>query len=345
MGRIDQPPRRLAEGTVKHVIFDDEHIAAAALTAHDVAPESELTLLNLSENATYALTDAATGMQSVVRVHRNGYHQRHQIESELDWLDALRSDTGVAVPVVIKARDGQRVVTVNVEGAPRHVVRFEMVAGAHPEETDVTDADFHTLGRITAALHQHSHTWRRPPAFDRFAWDWEHSLGSRPRWGRWQVSAGVGDQERRILHAAQDLIRRRLIEYGQGPERYGLVHADLRLANLLVDAGNVTVIDFDDSGFGWFFYDFGAAVSFLEDDPAVPGWQAAWLDGYRTVGSLRAGDEDMMASFVLLRRLLLLAWMGTHSHSLEAQTKLITYADGSCTLADRYLSSAGLSLF
>jgi hypothetical protein len=49
----------------------------------------------------------------------------------------------------------------------------------------------------------------------------------------------------------------------------------------------------------------------------------------------------MLASFVLLRRLLLLAWMGTHSHSKESRTKAITYAVGSCTLAERYLSSNG----
>ena len=47
----------------------------------------------------------------------------------------------------------------------------------------------------------------------------------------------------------------------------------------------------------------------------------------------------MLASFVLLRRLLLLAWMGTHSHSQESRTKAITFAKGSCALADRYLTS------
>jgi Ser/Thr protein kinase RdoA (MazF antagonist) len=216
-----------------------------------------------------------------------------------------------------------------------------MVAGAHPDETALTDADFHTLGRITAALHEHSHNWRRPAGFDRFAWDWEHSLGDDPRWGRWQESVGVGVGEHRILGAAQDLLRRRLRDYGDGPERFGLVHADLRLANLMVADGAITVIDFDDCGFGWFFYDFGTAVSFIEHDPALPEWQESWLRGYRTRRPMAAEDEDMLASFVLLRRLLLLAWMGTHSHSKESRTKAITYAEGSCILAERYLTSSG----
>lgn len=326
------------------MIQDDVDVAARALAEHDVAPNSELRLLNLSENATYAVTDAATGEQSIIRVHRQNYHEPHQIESELDWLAALRADGTVTVPDVIAARDGRRLVTVDGGGADRHVVRFEMVAGVNPEETAVTEKDFRTLGRITATLHEHATAWQRPAGFDRFAWDWKHSLGDDPRWGHWEDAAGVGPDERALLASARDLLQRRLTEYGTAPDRYGLVHADLRLANLMVDAGDITVIDFDDCGFGWLFYDFGTAVSFIEDDPALPEWQAAWLAGYREIRQPTAADEDMLASFVLLRRLLLLAWMGTHGHSLESQTKAITYAEGSCHLAERYLSAGGRSL-
>ena len=48
-----------------------------------------------------------------------------------------------------------------------------------------------------------------------------------------------------------------------------------------------------------------------------------------------------LLAILLLRRLMLLAWMGTHSHSKESRTKAITYAEGSCMLAERYLSSNG----
>jgi hypothetical protein len=41
---------------------------------------------------------------------------------------------------------------------------------------------------------------------------------------------------------------------------------------------------------------------------------------------------------------MLLPWMGTHSHFKESRTKAITYAQDSCTLAERYLSSNGRRL-
>ena len=326
-------------------VSDDADVATAALAEYDLPPASTLRLLNLSENATYEVVDSDTGVRSILRVHRKGYHRPHEIASELDWLAALQSDGDVTVPVVLPARDGRRVVTVDQGGVERYVVHFEMVSGVEPDEKTLAASDFHTLGRITAALHEHSTKWTRPEGFGRFAWDWQHSLGDRPRWGRWQDATGVGEAERQVLEPARDLLRRRLEEYGTGPEVFGLVHADLRLANLLVDGdSSITVIDFDDCGFGWHFYDFGTAVSFFEDDPAVPEWQDAWATGYRTRRPMSAADEAMLPSFVLLRRLLLLAWMGSHSHSKESQAMSITYAKGSCELAERYLGFDGRRL-
>lgn len=324
------------------VISDDVAVAQLALAQYDISPAASLRLLNLSENATYLVEDGGT--QSILRVHRQNYHRPHEIESELDWLEALRADSDITVPEVLPAADGRRLVTVEVDGTQRHIVHFGMVGGAEPDESALTPADFETLGQITAGLHDHAQRWTRPPGFNRFSWDWEHSFGAQPRWGRWQDAEGVGAAEHDVLLRAQALLQERLTAYGTGADRYGLVHADLRSANLLVDPPEITVIDFDDCGFGWYFYDFGTAVSFIEHDPKLPEWQASWVAGYRSRRELPAEDEEMLTSFVFMRRLLLLAWMGSHSHSKEAATKAITYAAGSCALAEGYLSSNGLRL-
>jgi Ser/Thr protein kinase RdoA (MazF antagonist) len=48
-------------------------------------------LINLSENATYRLYDSATGSKWALRVHREGYHSRTAIASELQWQIALKA--------------------------------------------------------------------------------------------------------------------------------------------------------------------------------------------------------------------------------------------------------------
>jgi Ser/Thr protein kinase RdoA (MazF antagonist) len=257
---------------------------------------------------------------------------------------ALGTDAGISAPSVVPTRDDDRVVTVEVDGIARHAVLFTVVPGVEPDGTLHGAETFAALGAITARLHRHSRTWRRPAGFSRFSWDWPNSLGASARWGRWQDGIGVGDAERPVLAPAAELVRARLAEYGTSPDRFGLIHADLRAANLLVDGDRLHVIDFDDSGFSWFLYDFAAAVSFVEHDPRLPEWQAAWLRGYRTVEPLDPADEQMLATFVMMRRLMLVAWMGSHAHSRECQEIGPGYTADSCTLARHYLHSAGQSL-
>lgn len=70
-------------------------------------------------------------------------------------------------------------------------------------------------------------------------------------------------------------VRDALTHYGKDSQRYGLIHADLRLTNLLLLNGETRVIDFDDCGFSWYLHDLAAAISFVGIIPARPrGWKA-----------------------------------------------------------------------
>ena len=112
-------------------------------------------------------------------------------------------------------------------------------------------------------------------------------------------------------------------------------------ANLLADGDQTYVIDFDDCGWSWFLYDFGAAVSFFEHDPRIPELTDAWVRGYRSVRALDAQDEAEIATFVMMRRLLLVAWIGSHSGTDLARSMGAEYTAGSCDLAEAYLSRLG----
>lgn len=318
-------------------------VAQRALERYDVTPDSTVSLLNVSENATFRVDDPMTGEKHILRVHRLDYHTREAIESELAWLDALRTDAGIRTPHVLSTSNGERVVTVAdpTGGEARNVVMFEFLAGHEPLEDRLVE-DFEELGRITARMHQHSRGWAPPGGFTRFAWDYDAAFGGEARWGRWQNGVGVGEAERQILGRLDATLQRRLAAFGTGSDRYGLVHADTRLANLLVDDGpsgrTVSVIDFDDSGFSWFLYDLGTAVSFIEHYPQVPEMIDSWVRGYRQLVDLPKEDEDEIWTFIMFRRLLLVAWIGSHSAVEIAQELGSGYTVGSCELAERYLT-------
>ena len=284
----------------------------------------------------YPRAPAAGGRTAVLRVHRTGYHQPGAVASELAWLQALRRDEGLLTPAVFRAADGRDVVDIEIGPVTRQTVLFEWLPGTEPPEAQLAEK-FGLLGEICARMHRHSRGWARPPSFVRFSWDFDSCVGDSPRWGRWQDGVGVGREELDTLGRAAAVIAGRLRRFGAGPDRFGLIHADMRLANLLVSGPDIQVIDFDDCGFGWFLFDIGASLSFIEHDPRVPGLCEAWLRGYRSVLPLPDEDAAEIPTFVLLRRLQLVAWVGSHRFADAARELGADFTRGACDLAERYL--------
>jgi Ser/Thr protein kinase RdoA (MazF antagonist) len=316
-------------------------LAAASLSLWDVPAGSTARLINLSENATY-LVETPSGHRSVLRLHRDGYHSRHAIECELAWMAALDREAGVETPRPIPGRNGE-VIQENGSSslAPRRMVMFEFLAGREPDPDQDLITPFRQLGAIAARTHLHSMSWARPEPFERLVWDDKMVFGPGANWGDWRDAPGLDSDSEKILEAAETLVRARLGAYGRTRDRYGLIHADMRLANLLIDGGSTRLIDFDDCGFGWFMYDFAAGISFMEDHPQVPSLQSAWLEGYQTVRPLRDADMVEIDSFVMLRRMALLAWIGSHSGTDLARAQAPHFASVSARLARLYLDRRG----
>lgn len=115
----------------------------------------------------------------------------------------------------------------------------------------------------------------------------------------------------------------------------------MRLANLLVHRNETRLIDFDDCGFGWLMYDFAAAISFIEDDPRISDLKSAWLHGYQTVRHLSFEDIDEVGTFVMLRRIALLAWIGSHIDAPEPQSLAPGFAEVTAQLGKMWLENTG----
>jgi Ser/Thr protein kinase RdoA (MazF antagonist) len=317
-------------------------LAHGAIARYRLSPRSTATMINLSENATYRIDDPESGGKTVLRVHRVGYHSREAINSELQWMTALRRDTGLETPEPIPASDGTVIQTLTSPELkdPRHAVMFKFMTGREPPEDELLEP-FERLGEVSARMHEHAKSWQLPPGFTRHTWDYETSLGGRPTWGRWQDGMGMTPARETILGRMSEAIRGRLERYGKARERFGLSHADIRLANLLVEGEHTRVIDFDDCGFSWYLYDLGTALSFIEHRPDVPALVDAWLRGYHKVVTLSADERAEIPTFIMLRRLLLVAWIGSHAETDLAKSLGEPYTEGSCHLAESYLSRFG----
>ena len=318
-------------------------LALAAVQNYHLPPSVTVRLVNLSENATYAV-QSSEGRRWALRIHRGGYHSRAAIASELAWLQDLRATQVVITPAPVPGRDGEIIQVVGHPRmtAPRHVVLSHWEDGTEPGIEADLSRPFEILGEATTRMHRHTRNWLRPTWFTRPVWNFATSLGHTPHWGRWRDGIGVDAEKAALFDRTATLIERRLATYGQGQDRFGLIHCDLRLANLLTHGDAVKVIDFDDCGFSWFMYDAATPVSFYEHERHVPDLIDAWKTGYRTVMDLPPADEAEIPTFIMLRRLLLVAWIGSHSETGLAKSTGLPYTDGTMALCDHYLSTLAL---
>jgi Ser/Thr protein kinase RdoA (MazF antagonist) len=309
------------------------------------SPAASVTLLTVSENATFALRDP-DGRELVLRVHRVGYSSADEIRSELAWMNALRRDGVIETAAALPGADGQYVqVLASRSGQPqRFAVAFQRLPGMEPASCDAVRW-FERLGELTARMHGHAQSWPLPEGFRRKRWDFDAMVGPQGFWGPWRSGIGLDQAGVVILEKVLDVIRLRLDRFGQGADVFGLVHADLRLANLLVDATHLRIIDFDDCGFSWYLYDFATSVSFIEHEPIVPELLQAWIQGYCRRMQLRAEARAEIPTFVVLRRILLTAWLASHREVPLACEIGRSYTAGTVALAEdllrgKFLASA-----
>jgi len=316
-----------------------EVLANNSLSLWFVPEDARARLINVSENATYLVE--GRDWKSVLRVHRENYHSERAIQCELEWSRALKESGEIITPDYYLGVDGNPIQSGIVEGlpAPRFMVMFHFVEGSEPDEQQDLVKPFEELGRIAAKTHLHSIQWQRPQPFERLTWNLDAVFGSNPTWGNWRDGPNVNPEIREILERVETTVKDRLTEFGTGTDRYGLIHADMRLANLLIDENGTCLIDFDDCGFGWFLYDFATGISFMEDHVQVPALKESWLKGYRQIRDLSEAEADQLDTFIMLRRMALLAWIGSHIEAPEPQQLAPDFARVSAELGSTYLEN------
>jgi Ser/Thr protein kinase RdoA (MazF antagonist) len=321
---------------------DHAAYARAALTAYGLPQSARARMISLSENATFLVeTDQPIG---VLRVYRVGYQNDTAIRSELAWIEALREDGIVHTPGIRRTSGGETLQWITVDGVTRACAMFDHVHGSAPTDDDF--ATYALVGRTAAELHHQTDRWQRPDWFTRSTWDVDHILGPDAPWGRWSDGPGLDADAIALLERSADRVRARLADYpARGPVA-GLVHCDLRAANLLKGADDrVWVIDFDDAGFSWYLWDLCSSTTFIEHLPQLADVVEVWLSGYRQVRPLTDQDVEAIPDLVFLRRLHILAWLGSHPESDLAHSLGDSFTRDTVELARRYLDGRFLHAY
>ncbi len=314
-----------------------ERYARAALPAWGLG-DAVLELVKHRENTVYKVT--AGERSYALRVHRPGYQQQSDIESEIAWMQALAGE-GIATPGVVPGRDGACVQAVSpgADQPPRLCSLLEWVEGSLFDELGRVEhgmlheltGRYRRLGALAGRLHNQSERWQPPAGFTRQRWDSEGLLGDEPLWGRFWEHPLIRPDQLSLILQARIVLRALLKQVGQGPDCYGLIHADFLPENILVRDGELFLIDFDDSGYGWHMFEMATSVFPKITEPYFDALVEAYVEGYRSERSFSEEHREIFPAFILLRGLTYLGWLMNRAEGMEHRDRIAAQIiDGLC---------------
>ncbi|RNL52979.1 phosphotransferase enzyme family protein [Arthrobacter oryzae] len=294
-----------------------ERLARLALAEFGLGEDARLEFVTYRENQVFRVHDDRHDW--ALKLHRPGYRTDQEIASEAAILESL-TDAGVRVTVPVRTRDGAHLARVNAPGAPGRVQQATLqqwIPNAGPlgnssrifEGIERPDsAQLHDLGRLIARLHTHMESNGVAAGFDRPAWDAAGLVGDHALWGRASDLRVLDAAQRALLLRVESQLEEQLALVPRDARHFGPIHADLTVENVLVDDSGLILIDFDDSGEGWYLFDVATAYFFCSAHPDSASILDTLLGGYRLERELTEVDISPWHSLLMARALSYLAW-------------------------------------
>lgn len=304
----------------------------------------ELHLIKYRENAVFRVD--CDGIRRALRLHRCGYHSNAELLSELQWMQAL-GEEGITVPTIVPAASGELFVSYAADGLPGEIQvdLFEWIDGeplGSVEEGIADDAGvtgiYRTIGQLAAKVHNQAVSWELPPGFVRHAWDAAGLAGEQPFWGRFWEIAAASAAETDLLVRGRDAVFDGLFRLAKSPGTYSMIHADFAPENIMVDADQVRLIDFDDAGFGWHLFELVTSLYFIQGEKYFDRAQDALIKGYREHRQLADEQLELLPLFFLARAFTYVGWVHTRHETETAQELTPMLLTAACELAEDYLS-------
>ena len=263
-------------------------------------------------NTTFRVV-APGGERYLLRIPRPSQISLEAAHSELLWLDALRKETTLQVPEPVPNQEQSLLTVATCPGVPepRFCVLFRWIEGRFLH-TGLTPSHLFQVGELMAHLQNHAAHWQPPIGFTRGRVD---NLGALERGPADAFDPAVAERAVETVAAvstpeavaevetAIHKVWAAMEELGEGPDVFGLMHADLHHRNFLFHNGMVGAIDFQDCGYGHWLYDFAVPLTGLLGHPDYRALRQALLMGYRQHRPLPADQESLLDTFIALRTL------------------------------------------
>jgi Ser/Thr protein kinase RdoA (MazF antagonist) len=319
------------------------HLARKALEAYAL-PVVRVTPLKQVYNKNFRIT-SLNCEQYMLRICHPRRSSTEPVHSELLWLAALNRETELHVPEPVLNQEKQYITVIDDEDVPGSslCLLFRWIKGRFLYQA-LTPPHLFQVGELMARLQNHAAQWELPAGFTRRRVDnlfclrqdqddhFDETVADKAVQTVTEVST---PQDGKLVEAVILKVWSVLKDLGEGPDTFGLIHADLHQWNYLFDHGQVGAIDFDDCGFGHWLYDLSVTLYCLRSHPDFDALRRAFLAGYRSTHSLTTEHEALINTFMALRTLQDMLWdIEERSQPAFSTRWSALMQDGLCALRD-----------
>lgn len=290
--------------------IDAANVARASLGQFGVDESADVEFIAYRENSVFRVrTDAGDWS---LKLHRPQLRDDDEIASEAAVTEQLAA-AGFRVARPRRTTDGEWVAKVeNLQ-----ITLSDWIASAKPigDSGEIFEggarpgtATLDALGEIVGRAHDHVSRVELPQGYRRPAWDAAGLSGANPLWGRADELLGLSAADRAVLTTADERLQLELAALPSDVDRFGFIHGDLTAENVLADSAGLTIIDFDDSGHGWYLFDIATVFFFYTPRADANEVLGALVAGYRRARALDEVDFAAWQHLLLARAMSYLGW-------------------------------------
>ncbi|MBV7332088.1 phosphotransferase [Chloroflexi bacterium TSY] len=261
-------------------------LAAHALQQYDIELQ-RFDLIGYDTNILYRIY-AADGSQYALRLANGQWRTMNDAQSEATWLQALAQDTQIPVPRIVSARNGDSVITPQIQGMPSggHAILMSWLPGVLMGKR-LTEQNLVKMGKLFGQLHQHGVSWKPPSGFTTRRFDNFLSRGEEDLFLTDQYTALYAPETTQILRLIREQVEATYAALD--PADLRVIHCDLWHDNIKIDKGVLYPFDFEDTIWGYRLHDIAMAMLDLYEDTED-------MERYeQLLTAFRRGDEEYLA--------------------------------------------------
>lgn len=285
-------------------------LAILTLDCYSVGKIEKIKFINYGENATFKIITKNSNY--LLRLCRPDYHSPSALNEEINWLRTLNT-FNVPKPVLLKNKKYLGNISSLDGSINRNFILFKWQNGRF-FENELSLKQMHKIGELVGQLHQLT---KNKKVQHRKYWDAKGLAGEPTKFGSLLNLTQASLQQQKFINKARLQLFSKLTAFQKKyPRKMGLIHADIHFGNLFQSKGKITLIDFDDCGYGFYVYDLAVILISYQQNfnkNKFLKYKNELLEGYKKYREWGSADEEILVDLMRARRLLMLAWRNQRS--------------------------------